>query len=122
MSTRYKVERGTLATLTATFDTTALPSGSLANLNIEWYARRTLTQAYQNIQKATYSGSVAVISTGPPSGVVNVYLKPADTIPMVPGTYYWSFRLYDTTGTVVDTLSPSDSTGDLIILNSARYI
>jgi hypothetical protein len=122
MSTRYKVERGSLATLTATFDTSALPSGSLNNLNIEWYVQRTLTQGYQDIVKATYSGSVAVINPGPPDGIVNVYLTPSDTIPMVPGTYYWSFRLFDPTGTVVDALSPTDRTGDLIILNSARYL
>jgi len=122
MGTRYIVNRGTKTILTATFDTTSLPSGSLNSLNIEWMARRTLSQMYYDIYKTSASGSIVTVSTGPPSGVVNVYLEPADTIPLIPGNYYWSFRLFDSGGVNVDTISPSDTTGDITVLNPARII
>ena len=115
MSTRFKIKRGAQENLSVTFDTTNLPSGSLSNLTIEWYVKRTLSQPTVNIFKTSASGSIVVVD--PLTGTSYISMVQSDTIGLLPGDYIWGFKLYDASKTVV-ALSPDQSNGDLIILDS----
>ena len=98
MAVRYKVKRGTLDSLTAVFDTTNLPSGSLSNLQIDWYVKRDITQPYYDIVKSTTTGAIIVTD----------------------GDYLWAFKLSSTPLNVL-TISPDTLQGDLILLDSAVF-
>ena len=118
MAVRYKVKRGTLDSLTAVFDTTNLPSGSLSNLQIDWYVKRDITQPYYDIVKSTTTG--AIIVTDALNGIINVLLTPADTQSLPAGDYLWAFKLSSTPLNVL-TISPDTLQGDLILLDSAVF-
>jgi hypothetical protein len=115
MSVRYKVKRGAQENLAFTFDVTNLPSGSLANLTIEWYVKRTLSQPTIDLFKTSVSGSIVVTNSSLGTGYIALVQN--DTINKVPGDYLWGFKLYDSSKTVV-ALSPDQSNGDLVLLDS----
>ena len=115
MSTRFKLKKGAQEDLTVTFDTTNLPSGSLTNLTILWYVKRTLSQPSIDIFKTSTSGSISVID--PIIGTTLIHMVQNDTLGLVPGDYIWGFKLYDAGKNVV-ALSPDQSNGDLILLDS----
>jgi hypothetical protein len=117
-ATRFKVKKGAQEDLTVTFDTTNLPSGSLSNLTILWYVKRTLSQPNIDIFKTSASGSITVAD--PIIGTTYIHMVQADTINLVPGDYIWGFKLYDAGKNVV-ALSPDQSNGDLILLDSPAW-
>lgn len=117
MSTRFKLKKGVRDSLLATFDTTNLPSASLTGLTIEWYVKRTLSQSSYDITKTSATGSEIEI-LDPSAGTVYVYVYPQDTQNLPPGDYFWAFKLYTPDSSVV-AISPDESHGDLILLNSA---
>ena len=114
MATRFKVKRGAQENLTVTFDVTNLPSQTLTGITIEWYVKRTLSQSTVDIFKTTGSSGISLSST---PGVAYIHLLQADTIGLTPGDYLWGFKLYDASKTIV-ALSPDQSNGDLVILDS----
>jgi hypothetical protein len=118
MATRFKIKRGAQENLTVTFDTSNLPSGSLSNLTIEWYVKRTLSQPGIDIFKTSVSGSIEVFN--PTVGTTYIHMMQADTVNLVPGDYLWGFKMYDASKTVV-ALSPDQSNGDLVILDSPAF-
>ena len=118
MATRYKVKKGARENLTATFDVTNLPSGSLSSLTIEWYVKRTLSQSTIDIFKTSASGSIVV--TDAALGTIYIALQQTDTSTLVPGDYLWGFKLYDASKTVV-ALSPDQSNGDLVLLDTPAF-
>lgn len=115
MSTRFKLKKGAQEDLTVTFDTTNLPSGSLSNLTILWYVKRTLSQPNIDIFKTSASGSITVFN--PTVGTTFIHMYQNDTVNLPPGDYLWGFKMYDAGKNVV-ALSPDQSNGDLIILDS----
>jgi hypothetical protein len=116
-TTRFKVKRGAIDTLLATFDTSNLPSGSLNSITIEWFVKRNPQQNYYDIYKtSTDSSQIQVINAT--AGTVNVYLKKTDTQSLQTGTYYWAFSLTNAPWDLYQ-ITPSTYHGDLIILDSA---
>ncbi len=115
MATRFKLKKGAKQDLTVTFDVTNLPSGSLSNLTIEWYVKRTISQSVIDIFKTTASGSISVVSAI--AGTATIHMEQADTLDLYAGDYLWAFKLYDSSKNLV-ALSPDDSNGDLVLLDS----
>ena len=116
-TTRFKVKRGAIDTLLATFDVSTLPSGSLNNVTIEWFVKRNPQQNYYDIYKtSTDTNQIRVLD--PAAGTVNVYLTRADTQSLQTGAYYWAFALTNAVWDLYQ-ITPSTYHGDLIILDSA---
>ena len=115
MATRFKIKKGAQENLLVTFDTTNLPSGSLSNLTIEWYVKRTLSQPLLDLFKTSSGGAIEVVD--PIVGTTYIHMYQSDTIGLVPGDYLWGFKLYSADKTII-ALSPDQSNGDLVILDS----
>jgi hypothetical protein len=116
-TTRFKVKRGAIDTLLATFDVSNIPSGSLTSVTIEWFVKRNTQQNYYDIYK-TSADPAQIRVLDPVAGTVNVYLQRADTQSLQTGCYYWAFALSNPTWSMYQ-ITPSTYHGDLIILDSA---
>jgi hypothetical protein len=89
-------------------------SGSVANFNYQFCAKRTLSQPNNDIfLDSIIQPDQFVIQS---ISSVLLILKPTDTYDLLPGSYFWEFNLQLKTGSVLEYTSPPTSYGDLIIL------
>jgi hypothetical protein len=117
--TRFKVKKGSQATLRVTFDVSELPTDGLSEVKIEWFVKRSLTQSAYDIYKTSdYIDQIEIIDAN--LGTVDLKLVQENTINLQSGDYYWAFKLTSSALGILS-ISPTNSHGDFILLDSAVY-
>lgn len=116
-NTRFTFKRGIKDTLVVTFDVSELGVSGMTGYIVEWFVKKLLNQGYCNIYKTSTDGAQVDI-IDPITGLVHVFLLPADTAALAPGDYYFGFQLTNPGGSFI-TVSPDLANGELIILDSA---
>ena len=112
---RITTKRGSYEYAIITFDLSGMGgSGSIADFNYQFAAKRTLSQPTNDIfLDSIFKPSQFVVQT---ANSVELILQPTDTYNLLPGTYFWEMNLQLKSGSILQYVSPPTSYGDLIIL------
>jgi hypothetical protein len=97
-------------------DVSETPNNSLAGFIIYWSCKRTLTSPSSSITLNSYINTSQLYITDV-SGSVKLILNSANTTNLPPGTYYWTIRLEQHSGSVRLTY-PGVAYGDIIFQRS----
>jgi hypothetical protein len=110
----FVAKQGTAVIFAVPLDVSGLPSGSIGGYDLDFRAKRTLSQSGYDIYfPVGSSGSVVALDYQ----TIGVSFQPIDTQTLLPGDYFWEIGLYGSADGVY-TRTPYTAYGELFLLKS----